>query len=138
MGCNTPLGVVRLVKFLYLDHYPFRNQLPYRFSYRKGILHVEAMPNQSLYAKFVPPVISVGVILLSAVGIYYLTRDVDNILMDIRFWVWLGFIAFDTFSTFAYCIVTFDEEQIHIKVWEDVVQFDWHIRKGKLFGVSDG
>ncbi|OXA39434.1 hypothetical protein Fcan01_25628 [Folsomia candida] len=124
LRCNTPVGVVRLVKFLYFDHYPFRNQLLYRFSYRKGIVHVETVPNQGSYAKFVPSLIAVGVILLSTLAIYYLVGDVDNLLMDIRFWVWLGFIAFDTFSTFAYCIVTFDEDQIHVKVWEDVVKFD--------------
>ncbi|OXA55010.1 hypothetical protein Fcan01_10391 [Folsomia candida] len=129
LGMDTPLGVLRLVQFLYIKHYPFPYQIPYRFVYRKGILHLEVAPLKRWYDKFIPILVNLGTILLSTMSIFYLAMNEDRILRDIRFWVWMSCIIVSISSTYANLIVVLDTGQARMRIWEGIVEFDWHVRE---------
>lgn len=65
-------------------------------------------------------------------SIFYLTMDEDQILRDIRFWVWMSCIIVCISSTNSNLIVVLDKDQVRVRIWEGIVEFDWHVRKGKL------
>ncbi|OXA54370.1 hypothetical protein Fcan01_10173 [Folsomia candida] len=130
---DTPFGVVRLVQLLYINHYPFPYQLPYKFSYRKGIHTVEVVPLIRWYEKFIPLLLSLLAILLSTMSIYYLAGNEENLLQDFRFWLWVGVIIVSVMSTFGYWISLLALGQMSVQVWGRTVEFEWHVQKGSSF-----
>ncbi|OXA46045.1 hypothetical protein Fcan01_19005 [Folsomia candida] len=131
-GIDTPLGVLRLVQFFYIKHFPFPYQVPYQCDYRKGILHFEVVPLKRWYDKFIPLLVNLGTISLSTMSIIYLALDEDEILQDSRFWVWMCYINLSIGTTVANMIALLESGQILFQTWERMVEFDWHVRKGKL------
>ncbi|OXA54377.1 hypothetical protein Fcan01_10393 [Folsomia candida] len=131
-GIDTPLGVLRLVQFLYFKHFPFPYQLMYQCEYRKGIMHVEAVPLKHWFEKFIPVLVHLGTILLSTMSIIYLAREEDELLHDTRSWVWMCLIILCSSCISGNALVLLDTDQISVEVWERMVEFDWHVRKGKL------
>lgn len=130
-GMDTPLGVLRIVQFFYIKHYPFPYQIPYRFVYRRGILYLEVVPLKRWYHKFIPLLVTLGTILLCILSVFYLAMDEDEILWYIRFWVWMCCIIVSISSTYANLIVVLDTGQVRVRLWEEMLEFDWHVRKGK-------
>lgn len=132
LGLGTPLGAARLVQLLYIEHYPFPYRLSYQFQYKKRILHVEWVPLKRSYYKFIPLVILLGTIVLCTMSLYYLAGKEVDLLQDIRFWAWVGSIIVCIVSIVGNLIVLLDTDEIGVKLWERMVDFDWHIRKGML------
>ncbi|OXA54663.1 hypothetical protein Fcan01_10392 [Folsomia candida] len=128
-GIDTPLGVLRLVQFLYIKHFPFPYQVPYQFEYRKGMMHLEVAPLKRWFEKFIPLLVNLGAILLYTMSIIYLALDEDPILHDIRLWVWMCCIILFISSTFGNSIVLLDTDQTCFQVWERMVEFDLNVRK---------
>lgn len=128
---TTPLEVCRLVQHLYGTHYTFRYKLAYQFVYRKGILHYEKVAMKYPILKFIPSLISVCIVTFSAVSIYCLHTEDDQLLGDLRFWVWICLIVMGALSFYGHLIVILDKGDLYLQLWEQTIEFDRHARNGK-------
>lgn len=131
---------IRLIQYLYIDHYPFQYKLPFQWVLKHGVVRIEMVkyrtPTVRYLAKLFPLLVNsfAASLCLCCLLIFpraYL-RDSTDIWKDIRFWFWICGGGTTGVFAFVYRLIAFGDEETLLRTADQAIDLEIEMRQGKI------